>query len=101
MDAEGQAINAPVQSFIGDYKVMCLIEIHKKLDRTKLRIVGEHHDAILMVVREGCEDECMPEVLDIMESPELLETFNVELSIPMAAEAEIGNWGQGKSYAHA
>src|SRR5690606_7584210 len=55
MEAERQSINSPVQGFIGDYKAMCLVEIENTIPRSKLRIVGEHHDAILMIVREGHE----------------------------------------------
>ena len=96
MEAERQAINSPIQGFIGDYKVMALIEIHEKLDPKKLMIVGEHHDAILMIAKENCLEETLPVVHRIMKSPSLLKTFKVDLPIPMDSEIEVGAWGAGK-----
>lgn len=98
MEAERQAINSPVQGFIGDYKAMCLVEIHEDIDRSKLRVVGEHHDAILMIVREGSEDEVLPKVLKIIRKPKLLRTFGIRLDVPMDGEIEVGPWGAGKTY---
>lgn len=96
MEAERQAINSPIQGFIGDYKVMALIEIHEKLDPKKLMIVGEHHDAILMIAKESCLEETLPVVHRIMKSPSLLKTFKIDLPIPMDSEIEVGPWGAGK-----
>ena len=98
MEAERQAINSPVQGTIGDWKAAIVVEIHETIDRDKLRVVGEHHDAALMIVREGCEDEVLPQVLEIMRSPKLLKTFKIKLDIPMEGELEVGPWGAGKRY---
>lgn len=97
-DAERQAINSPVQGTIGDWKAAALIEIHETIDRKKLKIVGEHHDALLMVVKEGCEDEVLPRVREIMRKPKLLEKFKINMSVEMDSEIQIGNWGEGKTY---
>ncbi len=51
MEAERQAINSPIQGFIGDYKAAVMVEIHEEVDRSKFRLVGEHHDAVLGIVR--------------------------------------------------
>ena len=51
MEAQRQSINAPIQGFIGDYKAMVMIEVHENVDRSKFRVVGEHHDAILGIVK--------------------------------------------------
>lgn len=96
MEAERQAINSTIQGFIGDYKVMALIEIEETIDHEKLRIVGEHHDAILMIVKNGFENEVLPDVHRIMKGPSLLKDFNVELPIPMESDIELGPWGAGK-----
>lgn len=98
MEAERQAINSPVQGVIGDWKAAALIEIHNTIDRKKLKIVGEHHDALLMIVKKGCEDEVLPRVRKIMRRPALLETFKVKMSVPMDSEIELGPWGAGKKY---
>jgi uracil-DNA glycosylase family 4 len=98
MEAERQAINSPVQGVIGDWKAAALVEIHETIDRRKLKIVGEHHDALLMIVKKGCEDEVLPKVRKIMRRPKLLETFKVKMTVPMESEIEIGPWGAGKKY---
>lgn len=97
-EAERQAINAPVQGFIGDLKAMAMIEIHEELPKDKIRVVGEVHDSILMEVREDSIDEILPRVRRIMENPWRLQKFNVTLPIPISADLEIGPWGQGKKY---
>lgn len=94
MEAERQAINSPVQGTIGDWKAAVLVEIHETIDRTKLRLVGEHHDALLMIVRDGCDDDVLPQVIRIIRKPKLLKTFKIRLDIPMEGEVEIGPWGK-------
>lgn len=98
MEAERQAINSPIQGGIGDYKAMVMIEIHETVDRSKFRLCGEHHDAILGIVREGCEDEVLPQVLSIMRRPKLVDEFKCRMDIPMEGEIEVGPWGAGKKY---
>lgn len=97
-EAERQAVNAPIQGFIGDYKAMVMIEIHETIDRSKFKLVGEHHDAVLGMVRIGCEHEVLPKVLAIMRKPKLLKTFKIRLGVPMEGEVEVGPWGAGEKY---
>jgi DNA polymerase I-like protein with 3'-5' exonuclease and polymerase domains len=94
MEAERQAINSPVQGTIGDWKAAVLVEVHETIDHSKFKLVGEHHDALLGLVREGCEDETLPQLIQIIRKPKLLETFKIKLDIPMDGEVEIGPWGQ-------
>lgn len=98
MEAERQAINAPIQGFIGDYKAMILVEIHETVDRSKFRLVGEHHDATLGIVRIGCEEEVLPQVLSIMRKPKLMKIFKINLGLPMEGELEVGPWGAGEKF---
>ena len=98
MEAQRQSINAPIQGFIGDYKAMVMVEVHETVDRSKFRVVGEHHDAILGIVKIGCEDEVLPQVLSIMRKPKLMKDFKVNLGLPMEGELEVGPWGKGKKY---
>lgn len=97
-EAERQAVNSPVQGVIGDYKVMVMIEIRRTFPRWQVRIVGEHHDAVLLIIRDGYEDECVPKILDILKQPKLLKVFNIKLTVPMEGEVKIGPWGKGKKY---
>ena len=98
MENERQAVNSPVQGLIGDYKAMVLIEIHQTFKRSQVRLVGEHHDAALTIVRNDAIDECVPKMLKIAESPALLKTFKINLTVPMEGEAELGPWGKGEKY---
>ena len=98
MEAERQAINSPVQGTIGDWKAAALVEIHETIPRDKLRIVGEVHDALLMIVRKGCRDEVLPRVRAILREPELLKAFKIKMSVPMDSDIEVGPWGAGVKY---
>lgn len=94
MEAERQAINSPIQGFIGDYKAAVIVEVHEDVDRSKFRLVGEHHDAILGIVKTEYKKEVLPQVLAIIRNPKLLEVFNIDLGLPMEAELEVGPWGK-------
>lgn len=98
MEAERQAINSPVQGTIGDWKAAALIEIEETIPTSKLRLVGEHHDALLGIVRPEYKDEVLPKVRAIMRRPSLFDVFNVSTVVPMESEIEVGNWGAGKTY---
>jgi len=100
-EAERQAINSGVQAMIGDYKAMLLIEIHQTFSRKKVRLVGEHHDSVLTIVKNEHIDECVPQMLKIAERPKLMDTFKIKLSVPMEGEAELGPWGKGEKYSAA
>lgn len=98
MEAERQAINSPVQGTIGDWKSAALIEIEDTIPSNKLRLVGEHHDALLGIVRPEYRDEVLPRVRAIMRRPSLFDLFKINTVVPMESEIEVGNWGCGKSY---
>lgn len=97
-EAERQAVNSPVQGIIGDIKSMAMVEIHETLPHDKLKVVGEHHDAVLMIVRTDAKAEVLPDVARIIKRPSLMDEFNIELDIPMDTDLEVGNWGLGKVY---
>jgi DNA polymerase I-like protein with 3'-5' exonuclease and polymerase domains len=97
-EAERQAINSPVQGTIGDWKSAALVEIEETIPTSKLRIVGEHHDALLMIFRPQYRDEVLPRVRAIMRRPKLFDEFKISTVVPMESEIEIGNWGAGKTY---
>ena len=99
MSAERQAVNSGVQALIGDYKAMLLIEIHQTFPRDHVRIVGEHHDSVLTIVRDEVIPECVPKMLKMAKRPKLMDTFKINLSVPMEGEAELGPWGKGVKYA--
>jgi len=98
MEAERQSINSPVQGTIGDWKAAALIEIEETIPTNKLRLVGEHHDALLGILRPEYRDEVLPQVRRIMRRPSLFDIFKISTAVPMESEIEIGNWGAGKTY---
>jgi uracil-DNA glycosylase family 4 len=98
-EAERQAVNSGVQAMIGDYKAMILVEIAQTFDRSQVRVVGEHHDAVLTLVKDEVVDDCVPVMLKIAARPALMDTFKIKLSVPMEGEAELGPWGKGTKYA--
>lgn len=97
-EAERQAVNAPVQGTIGDWKAAAMVEIHETIDPDKYKLCGEHHDALLGLARRGCEDEVLPQVRQIMQRPRLLKTFKINMRVPMAVDISVGPWGAGKAY---
>lgn len=98
MEAERQAINAPVQGDIGDWKTAAMIEIHQTIDRSIFRLVGEHHDALLGIVKTGWEDKALPQLRRIMKRPRLFDDFNIDLKVPMSVDIALGAWGAGTPY---
>lgn len=98
MENERQAVNSGVQAMIGDYKAMLLIQIHQTFPRNKVRLVGEHHDSVLTIVKDEYIDECVPKMLKMATRPKLMETFKIKLNVPMEGEAELGPWGKGEKY---
>jgi uracil-DNA glycosylase family 4 len=98
MENERQAVNSGVQAMIGDYKAMLLIQIHQTFPRNKVRLVGEHHDSVLTIVKNEYIDECVPKMLKMAKRPKLMETFKIKLNVPMEGEAELGPWGKGEKY---
>jgi DNA polymerase I-like protein with 3'-5' exonuclease and polymerase domains len=100
-EAERQGINSPVQGFgSGDLKAMAMVEIHEAISRDDLRIKGEVHDSILMWIRTSKLKELIPQVKKIMESPKLLETFGINMTVPLVADFEVGPWGMGKPWSN-
>lgn len=97
-EAEREGINAPVQGTVGDIKADALVEIHESFPRTLLRVTGEVHDSILMWIRTQYLNVTIPKVKTIMERPRLMREWNLELSVPLVADFEIGAWGAGRRW---
>lgn len=94
--AERQAINAPVQSFANELNLMALIQLIREFPRD-VKPIGTVHDAILMEVRNARLREVHDRVLEIMKRPDLMDEFEINLVVPILAEASVGPWGKGKS----
>lgn len=87
-----KAVNTPVQSLASDILVSCVGDV----DRVKgVNVVGTVHDAILMEVRKDHLEDSIKEVVEIMENPPILETYDIEFRCPIVADVSIGPWGSG------
>src|SRR3546814_10686741 len=89
-EAQRQAINSPVQSFANELNLMAAIQMRKEFHKSWFRIVGTVHDAILMWVRKDKVQHVWDRGLEIMSHPELLDDFEINLSVPIEADAKVG-----------
>jgi DNA polymerase I-like protein with 3'-5' exonuclease and polymerase domains len=94
-EAQRQAINSPVQSFANELNLMAAIQMRIEFNRRWFRIIGTVHDAVLMLVRQDKVEHVYRRGLEIMSKPELLKTFEIEMGVPIEAEAKIGAWSKG------
>ena len=97
-EAERQAINSPIQGFIGDLKAMGMLTISQRIPRDQLKILGEVHDSVLMWVKSDSLDEVLPQIKRCLEHPDLIDTFGIDLPIPVQADLEVGTWGKGYTW---
>lgn len=97
-ECERQAINSPVQGYIGDHKAMALVELVEKLDPARSRVVGEVHDSLLFWVRTEHLQVELTKIYGIMRHPELLDEFHINLEVTIEPEIEVGDWGAGKTW---
>ena len=97
-EAERQAINSPIQGFIGDFKAMALVELVEELDWDCARVVGEVHDSVLFWVRNDVLERELGNIERIMSNPSLVKEFGIKLPIPIEVELEVGPWGKGKTW---
>ncbi|MEK0325035.1 MAG: DNA polymerase [Nitrosopumilus sp.] len=93
--AERNAINSPVQGFGAELILMSLIEVIKKYSLDELEVAGTIHDAIVGRVRIDRAYGIMSEMKVIMESPQILDELNIELTVPLIVDITMGNWGIG------
>lgn len=95
--AERQAINSPVQSFANELNLMAALQLREEFGRDVVKICGTVHDAILAMVRDDMVPQVTKRLLEIMSAPDLLKEFDIEISVPIEAEAKLGPWSQGIS----
>lgn len=96
-EAERQAINTPVQGFASDLVISALADIleDESLDKSKYKIIGSVHDAILVEADEDVAEEYAQKVKEHMENPSVLEICDIEITVPLVADIEIGSaWGK-------
>lgn len=94
-EALRQAINSPVQSFANELNLMAALQLRSEYGRNVVKLCGTVHDACLLRVREDKVVEVHDRMLEIMRGPDLLKEFEIELNVPIEADAKIGPWGSG------
>lgn len=97
-EAERQAINIVVQSFLGDYKALALAELVEESNHKITRICGEVHDSIIFWVKTEHLKKELPRIKSVMENPKKLQDFKVQMTIPLTVDIELGPWGMGKKW---
>jgi DNA polymerase-1 len=95
-EAQRQAINSPVQSFANELNLMAALQMRREFKHKWFRICGTVHDAVLMWVRLDKVEHVYKRGLEIMSHPDLLDEFEIEMGVPIEAEAKIGAWSTGK-----
>jgi DNA polymerase-1 len=93
--AERQAINSPVQSFANEVNLMAALQLRKEYGRSVVKICGTVHDSVLFRVRDDMLEEVYHRMLEIMQWPELMDEFDIEMTVPIEADGEVGPWGKG------
>jgi DNA polymerase-1 len=95
--AERQAINSPVQSFANEVNLMAAIQLRKEYGRNVVKICGTVHDAVLFRVRNDMVEEVYNRMMEIMRWPDLMDEFDIKMTVPIEADGDIGPWGKGIS----
>lgn len=95
-EAERNAINAPVQGFGAEMMLMAAVEVNSFFGNNVVRLSGTIHDAMVGIVREDVAMECMARIKQIMEGPQIMKDFGIELPLPIVADVTLGNWGVGR-----
>jgi len=93
--AERQAINSPVQSFANEINLMAAIQLRKEFGRDVVKICGTVHDAVLFRVRNDMVETVYDRMLEIMRWPDLMDEFDISMSVPIEADGDVGPWGKG------
>lgn len=95
MQAERQAINAPVQRFGSDLGLMAMTRFAAQCDSRIIRPCGFVHDQVVAAVKIGHEQEMMSALKWVMQNPPLQEWFGIESPIPLVSDSECGlNMGE-------
>jgi DNA polymerase-1 len=95
MEAERQAINSPVQSMASDMMLFAMVQLHPVLNPMDCFMVGTLHDGIFFECREDAVETYMEVIKEVMETLPLRRTFGTELSVPIIADVEEGQWWTG------
>lgn len=94
-EAERQAVNSPVQGFANDINLMALIQLKKEFPNTIYRPIATVHDSILAYARIDHAEKIARRTMEVMRRPELFDTFDIQMKVPLEADVKLGPWGAG------
>lgn len=108
---ERQAVNSPIQGFAGQVMIHAIVELHKRLDGERSRLLFTVHDSVDLEIEDSYIEEAAGEVQDVMENllPDAWVTLpqmphspfsigdKLEYNLPFVADVNVGpNWGECK-----
>lgn len=97
-ECERQAINSPIQGFIGDLKAMVMVELRQSFSPEQVRIKGEQHDSVLGWVKNEHVQAVLPTMKKIAENSRIARECGLEFPIPLTVDIELGPWGKGTKW---
>lgn len=104
LEAERQAVNAPIQGASGYFTLLSMIVVRDKILRGEfprdMRIVYNVHDSIGFYIKPKDIHRVVPEICKICENPETMKYFGFEMKkVKMKVSPEVGkNWADLKEY---
>jgi hypothetical protein len=75
--------------------LMAVVDMDQELDHSVIKLCGTIHDAIVGRVRIDRMDQ-ISVIKKCLEHPSLLDTFGIDLSVPITTDITIGDWGMGE-----
>lgn len=93
LEAARRAVNTPVQGTGSDILLAAAVEVHKTLSEYGLKVCGTVHDSIVGEFNKEDEAWIVDEIKRIMAHPKILNTFGIELLVPLEADIGVGPWG--------
>lgn len=94
-EAERQAINSPVQSFVSDMNLMIALQASREFSTDYFRLCATVHDSGMAIVRTDMVPTVGNRLLTIMKRPDLMDEWNIRLKVPMVGEVKVGAWSKG------
>ena len=96
-EAERQAINSPIQSFVSDMVLSSLIMADQEFTLDNVRIIATVHDSVLAQVHKSYIPEYAEKMSSFITHPFILDEWRIKLDVPMVADVKIGPWSKGIS----
>lgn len=89
-EAERQAINSPVQRLASDLGLIGATRFDRDCPTKIARVVAFIHDAVILEIKEGYEEEVLSAIRWYMQTPPLKDWFGVEPPLPIVADVSVG-----------